>query len=707
MKHLFPDYLLKNDQVYVRFEFLNEQSSNLFSKSPIFNIVKNVFVYEVFGTARIRYVKYADLGIFQSHALGLPSEEMIRASLLDEELKKEKLTEIKSKTNGIRDHDETIRRMEMMLFINKQYNSGYREHKAFYFNKGLGSERIDQLARTHAIIELALGYKEKMGYKITSFFEVLAELEFSGFSTNLKSLNYFRKQLKSAERNGIPTTLLHGLRGKPSNAQKINKGVGLLIIYFKRDGNNLSNRLVRTFVNTVLLAKPTINGGRIISTKAVTNFLQNPFNKGIVKLGRLSRADFIDQLTPYLLGEAPVYPCDQWAIDGTKLQFICKSDDGLKVRLTLIMVLDSFSKRVMGYALGRTENSALALEAFKMAILACANKLPTEVVCDHGPGFKGEFIRLKDHSTDIGVDWIMSSNPRAKNRLERTFMTLQTTVFSQYFGYIGEGIKSRSKNARPNSDIMFLLRDVKYLRNEEQLKGLVDHMIKTYNSFAISENGLSPNELYREKLTKHAIKITPEQLALMTFKKHQVTERKATIQVQDDDKVRVYSSYSANLALNTHEQKVDAYVDLNNDQFAYLFKKDTRKYLGRYELRSRVSMTKVNRTKQHEEEIARHYRDKRKMVKAYETLLEEGDNYLEEKLGEPMHQVVSDLIVDKEAKSSTELNEILGDTEDTPLEVDRNNLHKIRVKGDRLKKQAGTMTQSRFHQNGSLNRIAK
>ena len=705
MKHLFPDYQLKANQVYIRFEYLNELSSNFFSQKHRFNILNKNVLYEIFGEERIRYVKYSDLGIFQINALGLPSEEIIRANLLDELISEESIPT--GSVNNTKEHDptEAVRKMEMMLFINKQYNSGYRQHKAFYYNKGLKTERIDQLARTHAIIELALGYKEQPGYTITSFFEVLTDLNFSGFSINLTSLNYFQKLLRGAEKNSIPDMLLHGLRGKPSNNKKINKAVGLLILFFKRDGNNISNRLVATYVNTVLLAKPTINGGKTISRKAVTDFLQDPFNRNIVKFGRLSRSEFIDELTPYLVGEAPVYPCDQWAIDGTKLQFICKTDEGLKVRLTLIMVLDSFSKRVMGYAIGRSENSELALEAFKMAILACAHKLPSEVVSDRGPGFKKEFKRLIDHSKDMGVEWHQSSNPRAKNRLERAFMTLQTTVFSQYFGYIGEGIKSRSKNARPNKDIMFLLRDVKYLRNEEQLKGLVDHMIKVYNDYAISENGQSPNEFYREKLAKHAIKITPEQLALMTYSKHEVSGRKASIEVQHNGKRRVYSGYETVLVSNIQDGKVDVYIDYNNDQFAYIFRANTSEFLGKYELRQRVNTAKVNRTRKDEEEIARHYKRKRKMIKDYEAILEDGDNYLKTELGSHPSELMSTLVQDKEVKAGVELNEILGDQEHLPLEVDRHNLHK--EKGQKGHKAAEINTAGRFHKKGSLSRVAK
>lgn len=699
-RQITQDYKLYEGSVYINLEVLDKRAPHLSSLFPDLNIVKKNVLYEKRGNKETRYVLYSSLGKILISKLELPDEKYIEALLLDNE---------GGSMGGsiISDPEINAKQKELLLKINYAYNCSHRTYLNFYHAKGYDIFRRHQLSRTHAVVDLILQYKKKKGFSIGLIYSLLKELNFEDFTVSLNSPNYFSKWLKSAERNGIHVTLIHGNAGRPSNNTKINRAVKELILSLGGDLNKVSARETTQRVNTILIASPWINGARTLSISKVSDFLKQPQNKNIIEYQRLSKRGYVDSITPSLLVNAPEFPCDQFAIDGTKLQFALKDEDDKPIYMTLMTVIDNFSRRIMGYALGKSENVDLAMKALKMAILASIYRLPDQLIYDGGSAFKGDFKdRALTYASSLGVGLIKAKLPTTKGIIERSFKTLQSTVFNKYIGYIGEGIRSKSPNARPNEDLLMLLRKPEYLRNVDQIRSLLDEMIHTYNHQSLLENGLSPAELYREKPPKHSIKISPHQLSYMLDVKMTRKASRSTVTIKTDYE-RVFSTYEAELMLKTNNSNVDVYFAPADDKEAFIFKEGTDEFLGKYQLRTRVRMARATRTKADIEGLVSHLKKKKKALKDIKDKSEQIRKSVEERHGEIPIELINHRLDDKETMAYRELSEIMGVDENPIEEIDRFNF-KNHVPSNR-KGKTGRKTKGRnpFKTKGSLKRISE
>lgn len=698
-RQITQDYKLYEGSVYINLEVLDKRAPHLSSLFPDLNIVKKNVLYEKRGNKETCYVLYSSLGKILISKLELPDEKYIEALLLDNE---------SGSLEGsvIGGPERNAKQKELLLKINYAYNCSHRTFLNFYHAKGYDVFRRYQLSRTHAVIDLILQFKKKKGFSVGLIFSLLNELNFEDFTVSLNSPSYFGKWLKSAERNGIAATLIHGNSGKPSNNLKLNKAVKELILYLAGDINKVSARETCQRVNTMLLANPWINGARTLSKSKVSDFLKEPQNKNLIEYQQLSKRGYVDSITPSLLVNSPEFPCDQFAIDGTKLQFALKDNDDKPVYMTLMTVIDNFSRRLMGYALGKSENVDLAMEALKMAILSSIYRLPDQLIYDGGSAFKGDFRdRTLAYASSLGVGLIKAPLPTTKGIIERSFKTLQSTVFNKHIGYIGEGIRSKSPKARPNDDLLILLRKPEYLRNENQIRSLLDEMIHTYNHQSLLENGLSPAELYREKPPKHSIKISPHQLAYMLDVKKTRKADRSTVTIKTDYE-RVYSTYDAALMLKTNNEDVDVYFDPKDDKEAFIFKENTDEFLGKYELRMRVTMARATRTKADIAGLVSHLKKKKKAISDVKDKSEQIHKSVKDRHGDIPMELINHRLDDKETMAYRELSEILGIEENAVQEIDRFNFknHKEPVRKGKPKK---VKPRNPFKAKGSLKRIAE
>jgi transposase InsO family protein len=193
-----------------------------------------------------------------------------------------------------------------------------------------------------------------------------------------------------------------------------------------------------------------------------------------------------------------------WQIDGWVLPFVAEG----YVKFILFVIRDSYSKKIVGYSFGRSENTNLILDALNDAVRN-TDYLPYEIVSDNSSFNKTkEAEHLKDQLNQFGVKWTVSQNPRYKSIAERYFRHLGEKHCKQYPGYIGQGIKTRDINGRPAQELLDQYQKAGYWRTPDEIKLIGIAAIDDFNKTINHKIGKSPNQLYSESEMPHAFKVS-------------------------------------------------------------------------------------------------------------------------------------------------------------------------------------------------------
>jgi hypothetical protein len=198
----------------------------------------------------------------------------------------------------------------------------------------------------------------------------------------------------------------------------------------------------------------------------------------------------------------PMFADDCWEMDGTRVQIAAhKTGDGQLKSLYIVAVRDVYSGAYLGYWYGYAESENAYRSALKMAV-DITGRLPHELRYDQFPGSTSAGWKYlageKDkHGNTIsvgelerqGVTLTKTSSAVGKAHAERAFYTLQQVFESEHRGYVGQGIKSGTMNARPTET--YIARTWKKMLNEgwDFDTAWMDHaeIIAAYNHTLYSE----------------------------------------------------------------------------------------------------------------------------------------------------------------------------------------------------------------------------
>ncbi len=164
---------------------------------------------------------------------------------------------------------------------------------------------------------------------------------------------------------------------------------------------------------------------------------------------------------------------DCWEMDGTRVQLVghvAKGADGQPLRdkrgkivtksLYIVAVRDVYSGAYLGYWYGYAESENAYRQALKMAV-EVTGRLPVELRYDQFPGSnsKGwaylaggigdDGLPYEGALTRAGIRLTCTSVATGKAAAERGFYTLQQVFEGEHAGYLGQGIRAGTANARP------------------------------------------------------------------------------------------------------------------------------------------------------------------------------------------------------------------------------------------------------------------
>ena len=205
---------------------------------------------------------------------------------------------------------------------------------------------------------------------------------------------------------------------------------------------------------------------------------------------RYGKAAAVKQMIIATMDNA-TYANDLWLLDGWTLPFWV---DGFK-RYVIVVVKDAHSKKIIGFAIGETENTVVIMEALRNAIIN-TGCLPYQIVTDnHAWNATSENKNFKEEISRIGTKYTVTHIPTHKAIIERGFGYLNA-LCKEHWGYIGEGIKSKNRDAHPKQELLdqYAKRPI----TATDVKGIGFEIVDCFNGNILKKEGKSPNQLYDE-----------------------------------------------------------------------------------------------------------------------------------------------------------------------------------------------------------------
>lgn len=309
-------------------------------------------------------------------------------------------------------------------------------------------------------------------------------------------------------------------------------------------------------------------------------------------------------------------PDAQWQIDGWRLPFYM---EGFRT-LTIFAVMDAFSKKILGYSIGETENTEIIMQALEMAVKN-AGALPVEIVSDnHSFNKTKEAANLKEEFAARGVTWTVSSNPRYKSLIERSFGTFGNGVCKPMYGYIGEGIRTRRKNGRTSQELIDkYTKSGQWLTREQiTLNGI--YAVNEWNERAT--DGQSPNALYESKETA-GVEVDLLDTLRIFVRKNKVKVSRGQITIKRGGEVHEYQLTAKDIARLNNNHVTLRYSSYNQ---IYVFDVVTDDFICCIQPRLRAHAALADQTeadarvlmgqKKRREAVAAHYKATREAVAA-------------------------------------------------------------------------------------------
>ena len=478
--------------------------------------------------------------------------------------------------------------------------------------------KISPYCKTYAALKLLTQFEHLKIHEKYNLYNAISDAGFSFQSTNI---DYFYAKYADVLEFGLVRSITHkGVSNK--NANKVTKTHEDLVGHFYRNGNKLSRKDILQKVNTALKLKNL----QPISLTTVKRILLNTYNKNLDDMVRNGETWTKNTILPFLIRSEPENSGDHYQIDATKLQIYCKDGNREGAFLWIAVVIDGCSRQIMGFAIADKETPNLYAKALKSAF-SRANWLPAEILRDNYWGYTrdNELADLIQQTSSLGVIWRAHKvgNPRDKGIVESFNHTFNTVFCKQIAGYIGEGIKSKNINARPNPDLLTFMKKNKLLPNTDEVILRVTANIHKYNQNGTHNNKISPLEKFQLKPPKNTIVLNSEADALLYFKKKIVKVSRSTICVNVNDCSHFYRLSEADLILKLHNTMIQVRYDPHNTLLIYLFTELESKFIARLVEVPIIPLAQINQTIDDQSNLHAYFQQNKQLLKDLQQKIEE------------------------------------------------------------------------------------
>ncbi len=524
---------------------------------------------------------------------------------------------------------------------------------------------VNKQAQRMAVVESALSLIHRDGYgsqaKIISILVNCETFIPLGLSRKAKYLyDYLKRASKARHEGTLVDFIVHNLKGEKSNNTKINDKVEKVIIYLARNGNKLVDKIIQHQTNVILTVYPELNKSKLLGRKAINDFLNRPHVRNLVQYG--SDPDSLSTLLPEVYCTKSEYPLKRAYIDGTQLQFVNVIGDVIQ-EVVIIIILDCFSSKVIGYSLSDTEDSDAIMDALDLMLDWTRGRIPEEIVTDRHSALTGKrFSRFIDVCNKLGsnfsekdfskIELIQSSNPQSKASVERFFRSFQDAYLSPYFGYVGEGIKSNNPKAFPNRILKIFMQRKEYLKDRQKLDDFLLHQLISYNRHGFFYKADGPSDSYdNHRSANGGIEVPLDLIPCLLFEKKTMKIKNCAIKTQIDNQEYIFQQRSIDTLLDLNGEAVDVYFDKKRLDRLYIYKKDSFNKICEFDRISRIPPSKRSRNKEQTTLYETIMKDKRNLKGHLDELLITNNKEVEEMLG----PIVPEKLMNHSVNSKEEL----------------------------------------------------
>lgn len=365
----------------------------------------------------------------------------------------------------------------------------------FFHDLGLYSiAQVGQLAEACGWLRLcspAQWWANKFGGKVAAMqaaTQVLQGRNLYGLKvSNWQSLELKCKRWREQERN----SLVSGYFGN-NNKSKVRE-VGNLPIRRIIDLYAHPSKLKHSEVSDIYNREAAERGWPRYTQERIRQILEANEDAWIYSRQGVQAARSIKER--HLKRRRPEYADQLWTVDGTTLQLGMNREGEFRKAWTIVVIADSYSDCMLGWAAGSTETQELVLRALRMAIRRRGNG-PTFVQFDNGSAQTSrQVLELYERMNAHGIA-AQPYNGKSKY-IERILGRLEQGFLRHFGNFYGGNITARSLDSRANPDYV-----AQQLKNDAlpvDATALLEQLqlaIEVYNNTEIKKRKASPAQLY-------------------------------------------------------------------------------------------------------------------------------------------------------------------------------------------------------------------
>ena len=481
----------------------------------------------------------------------------------------------------------------ILIHMYNAYNYGFTTYLDVYRKMGYSDNEAKKYAKEHAVWR----------YFISTFYSANGSLHpikegVKAYNTVLNrnySWETFRKKISKARNNGISSIII--IKKSTGRPKIFGNQYEYMIYQLASDAKAFSCADVYRKVCSICEEM----GMQAPKERTVNNIFREALRNTEVYAHRYGVDKMCNDILSYASLAHAQYANDQWQTDGWTMPFYYRDpvDKRLKT-MCLFAVMDAHSKRIVGYYVAESENTETILNGLEDAVRK-TGELPFEIVSDNHSFNQTKIAdNFKESLEGMGVTWTVSSNPRYKQALERSFRTYGECYAKQQYGYTGQGIRSISPDARISQELFDKYMKAGYLLTKDQIKAIAIYCVDMWNNGLASEEK-SPNQLYEESERPNSIKLGDWRRCshffdLFTRDMSEITVRNGQINI-----VRAGHKYEYQLtsdqAYRFNNKPVTAkYVDLTEG--VYIYDSSTGDPVGYVKLKEKAHGALANRTEE-------------------------------------------------------------------------------------------------------------
>lgn len=485
--------------------------------------------------------------------------------------------------------DSQIDQLTQKYFQEMEYaqNRNFPVHMELYKQMGVKFDDLAAYAKKHAVWEVILSY-----YAEDGLVHDLRELHkaYCMLYPNHYVYNAMCAAIKRACENGIENILVKHSGGRTWS--KFDDVMDAWIMQALSSGKKYS----RVKIHKLVCELCEETGREKPSLTTVKNKVRVLLP--IVNEGRTGKDSHFYNKLPYQGIKKALYSNDQWQIDGWRLPFYMKGFE----TLTLFWVLDACGGKVVGYHIDKTENTETILKGLENAVTD-TGCLPFEILSDnHSFNKTKEAEYFKKSIEKLGCTWNVSSNPRRKSLVERSFKTFGEQLCKDEYGYIGEGILTKNPDGRPSQELIDKYTKECGWLTEEQIKLIAIRLVDAYNN-GVDKEGKTPIIRHKENKQTSTIKVDKLDCLRLFVRESEYTVRRGQINIE---RAGVVYEFQLNKEqyLNLNDKKVRVrYSDFDE---IYLFDIETDDAIGCVPRKQYAHGAMINQTEEDKQKYFKH-----------------------------------------------------------------------------------------------------